>query len=535
MFDPRRKEKRVLTNSGVKQSNAAYAKKLSEVSDELQIVQLELEMQNSELKASYEALEKERLKLSNLFQLAPVGYLILNSVGVVVDINQTGLDMLDLNSSTVINQRFQTFVQPGDLEAFHHFLYKMQKTGGQQSFDMNFQRDTQTPVILQLQGLSVDVDHRMASKKELMYHITFNDVTQNRTDQQQLIEAKERLEMTLNASSAGIWSLDASQTRFYLDDYSMSMLGLKSFEFFNSIEQFTAFVAEDDKERVSNSFRNAIFLHKEIDVDFKASLENSEDKFFSMRGHFVQTAEGGRKIAGVLMDITDKKNLQLNAEQLQVNQQKVILDAILKAQEKERKKVSEALHDSVCQLLYGINLNMQALNTGQKNVKVFNNINQLLNQAIKETRNISYDLTPSVLLDFGFRAGIMELVQRLSTPAFVITVDICERTDELPKDLQLSLFRIVQELLNNSMKHSEASGAVIEITSEDNCMSIKVSDNGRGMVTPENLQSGSGLRGVKNRVYLLNGNFNIKTAENNGMEVTLTFDINSAISSLEKS
>jgi signal transduction histidine kinase len=120
---------------------------------------------------------------------------------------------------------------------------------------------------------------------------------------------------------------------------------------------------------------------------------------------------------------------------------------------------------------------------------------------------MSYELTPSVLRDFGFAAGIQEMGQRLSVPGFKIVTDINADFSKLNDEKQLYLFRIIQELINNCMKHAQASLAEIKMFEEDGWLQLIFKDNGKGfgVKVERSLLNGSGLRSIKNRIFLLNG------------------------------
>src|SRR5690606_13196297 len=161
--------------------------------------------------------------------------------------------------------------------------------------------------------------------------------------------------------------------------------------------------------------------------------------------------------------------------------------------EQERFKISRALHDSVCQILYGIRLNIQSLKVYKDNKEDFKNVNSLLDQAIKETREISYELTPSVLKEFGFTAGIKEMANRLSTQEFSVKATIKKSLDQIDQTIQLYAFRIIQELVNNCMKHAHATIAEIIVCGENDSITIMVTDNGKGFTVElgEALRKGS--------------------------------------------
>jgi len=155
-----------------------------------------------------------------------------------------------------------------------------------------------------------------------------------------------------------------------------------------------------------------------------------------------------------------------------------------------------------------------------------NHASLLLDEAIRETRAISYELTPSVLRDFGFIAGVNEMAQRLSSSGFRIYTNVDSDIETLPKEVQLYLFRMIQELVNNCLKHAKASEARVEVSTEGDIVRLNVKDNGVGFkqADEENSLKGSGLRGIKNRIFLLDGLMDVE-ASPTGTVVRLSFRI----------
>jgi signal transduction histidine kinase len=229
------------------------------------------------------------------------------------------------------------------------------------------------------------------------------------------------------------------------------------------------------------------------------------------------------------MDITDKKRLDKEASDLHNDKQRLVLSATFNAQEKERFKISNALHDSVCQILYGIRLNLQGIQISSDKKKELNNASMLLDEAIRETRAISYELTPSVLRDFGFIAGVKEMAQRMSSREMKIYSQVDKAADALDKEVQLYVFRIIQELINNCLKHTHASEAHIKVTTDADHVMCSVSDDGGGFKFPveQAFSEGSGLRAIKNRIYLLGGSMDLETSEK-GTVVCVKFRSNQA-------
>ncbi len=490
--------------------------------NELQVYQLELEMQNDELKASYVTLDNERAKFVGLYNLAPVGYFILDYLGIVEEANQNGVDLLNSSKKAILHKRFQSFIAKQSWERFYNFLHKMQNSDGKQSAEIQLLLPDGQVIYTRIEGRAIS---SMIST-EVKYYIAIIDITESRNAQQVLKDTTERLEMTLKASATGTWTIGFGTNRVFLDDHSFNIMGIDKWKFTGTIKALIDCIHPDDQIIVRHMLMRAANELKEIDLEFKLIVGDNQVKYISAKGHEVKSLDDRTYFAGILMDITERKVLAMESESLRNSQQKLVLSTTLTAQEKERNAISRALHDSVCQILYGIRLNLENLQRTKNINSDFKNINQLLDQAIREIRQLSYELTPSVLKDFGFVAGIKEMAQRTSTPLFSIDTFIDEAADTLSSETQLNVFRMIQELISNSIKHAKATHAEIRVNIENNNVVIVVSDNGKGLKTDvqDAYRSGSGLSGIKNRVYLLNGHLNFTNSAGNGLIVTITFN-----------
>ncbi|WP_342328860.1 PAS domain S-box protein [Pedobacter sp. FW305-3-2-15-E-R2A2] len=487
---------------------------------ELQIFQLELEMQNDELSASYQMLESERSKFAGFFNLAPVGYFILDHLGMVEEANQTGADMLAISKSNVLQKRFQSFIAPEDWENFYAFLHRMQSKDSKQSCEILVSLNGGQELYTRMEGIAVSDMFTGKSK----YYVTVIDISESRNAQQKLIETSQRLEMTLTASGTGTWTMELGNNKVFLDAYSYSILELNAWEFDGTIKGLIALIHPNDQEKVRHKLLNMVNTFNDLDLEFRIITKSGKLKIISAKGHEVNNETTHNYFAGIILDITEHKRLAREAEALKKEKQKLVLSATFNAQEKERYKISSALHDSVCQILYGIRLNLQNIQLTRNLKGEFTNVNKLLDQAIRETRELSYELTPSVLRDFGFNAGVREMAQRLSTPQFRIKTIINSRADLVKPEVQLYVFRMIQELINNCIKHANATEAEIRVCTEDEITTLVISDNGTGFEkeVEESLSQGSGIRGIKNRIFLLNGKIDLQTSAK-GTSIAIEF------------
>jgi PAS domain S-box-containing protein len=499
---------------------------ISVLLNELQIFQMELEMQNDELKASYQMLEAERSKLAGFFNQAPVGYFILNYSGYVEEANETGTELFKVPKSELIGSKFQDFINQDYTENFNFFLKEIALTSNRQFLEIKLSYN-KVNFYARIEGVSIS---NLFTDK-VQYYLTVQDVTESKSAEQKLMDTTERLTMTLKASSTGTWTMQLDENRIFLDEFSSEILGINPYEFDGKIKTFIDLIDTEDQAFVRQSFIDAVNNGSRIDMEFKINSDCGITKVLYAQGQEIASFQGRNYFAGILMDITEKTNLALLAENARKEKQRLILSATLIAQEKERTRISIALHDSICQILYGIRLNLQNIQRSHPGNVQFGNVNVLLDQAIQETREISYELTPSVLRDFGFIAGIQELAQRLSVTGFKIEATIETDLKFFDEDKQLYVFRIIQELINNCIKHAEASLAEIKIFSEDSWLNVVFSDNGKGFDYNINkgLIKGSGLRSIKNRIFLLNGNMDVKSSDS-GTTITIKIKYQETIS-----
>src|SRR5690606_36330968 len=177
---------------------------VSALLSELNVYQFELEMQNDELKVSYDALDAERERFANLYDFAPVSYFIIDHLGIIEDVNQTGVELLTLPKLKLQQKRFQSFIYPKDLETFYGFLHKMHESGEKVSTELKLVLQNNETIHVRIEGTGIS----SIITSNVKYYITVIDTTESRKAQEALKEANERLEMILKASSTGIWSIE---------------------------------------------------------------------------------------------------------------------------------------------------------------------------------------------------------------------------------------------------------------------------------------------------------------------------------------
>lgn len=229
--------------------------------------------------------------------------------------------------------------------------------------------------------------------------------------------------------------------------------------------------------------------------------------------------ELGENIVGILFnDITKRKKAeeilrQDELKELEKKQQKEILKATLITQNEERQRIAETLHNGLGQVLYGVKTNLERLklndpNAYDSNVRVLSKSKELLGLCIQESRRISHELMPSILEDFGLKVSVTDICSQLKGKTnFNCTFSGLEI--ELDKYLQLAIYRIVQELALNIMKHANATHAAINVSVKGENVHVTVKDNGVGFDEISKKAKGIGLKNIESKVKLLHGKIDI--------------------------
>ena len=207
--------------------------------------------------------------------------------------------------------------------------------------------------------------------------------------------------------------------------------------------------------------------------------------------------------------------------------QLALLDANVKSQEIERQRIARDLHDGVGVMLSTTQLYFDQLvedNPGL-NKQAREKINELLGDTVQSVRHISADLRPVVLENLGLAEAIAELTDKVSKAAKIPCDFNSDYHAGLAKDHELVVYRIVQELLTNTIRHAGASSISIGLQSTDDLFRLTYQDDGTGFDSHlQYISKGLGLKNIESRVKILGGEFTIQDASEKGVFMSLTIE-----------
>jgi len=211
-------------------------------------------------------------------------------------------------------------------------------------------------------------------------------------------------------------------------------------------------------------------------------------------------------------------------EEQKRNNEKRTLSAVIRAEEQQRQQFSKELHDGLGPLLSAVKMSVSALAKREHDDhsrKIIANTDQAISLAIKSIREISNNLSPNILNSFGVSRALSNFINRLRLITITqILYETNMRSERFSADLEVIVYRVVCELLNNALKHADASRAAVIMTLNRDTLTILCEDDGRGFDTNAATE-GMGLSNINSRISSVKGDINIESAPGEGTKVSI--------------
>ena len=243
----------------------------------------------------------------------------------------------------------------------------------------------------------------------------------------------------------------------------------------------------------------------------------------------VCTAYFWRKTGQDSKRLLEQKDL-LHAEELRSIRQQERLNqyaAMLQGQEAERSRMAKDLHDGLGGLLAGVKLKLSSIlarldGRNESDISAIKDVVHQLDYSVDELRRISHDIMPEALRIGGLVAALSDLCRYMSNTNMQVVFQNLGISDNYPDPVRITVYRIVQELLANAIKHANAKKVIVQCSELDDWLFVTVEDNGKGMEYDRDRQEkGLGLGNIRNRISLLNGNIEILSQPGEGTTVNI--------------
>lgn len=202
--------------------------------------------------------------------------------------------------------------------------------------------------------------------------------------------------------------------------------------------------------------------------------------------------------------------------------------AILEAEEKERRRIAQDLHDGVGQLLSAAKMNLSNLDSkiqinNEEQRTAMQNAISLVDDSVKEVRTVSHNMMPNTLIKLGLASAIREFITKLgNAPTLKVDLEIVGLDTRLDNQVETVLYRVIQEIINNIIKHAKASQISMQLVRHETELNVMVEDNGVGFdITKLETSDGIGLKGIQTRIELLGGAVHFDSALGRGTTVII--------------
>lgn len=390
------------------------------------------------------------------------------------------------------------------------------------------------------------------------------DISKRKQAEAELRASQERIALAHSAAGIGTWQYDRKNRSYNWSSETFSIFGISA----SDPDYFDSWISRIDSEDLPavQAIMEHGPNHQSAEVEYRYHHPSGDVRWIFSKGRILPSATGDSCMFGISVDITRRKQIEedlrdahaelekrvedrtrelitamtgLRAEiQMRTQAEAVMRELsakLLRLQDEERRRIARELHDSTGQTLTALKLNLAAL---ESTLAVNANAEQLIkdtealaDQALNEIRTTSYLLHPPLLDESGFTSAARWFVEGLAARTQLkINLDIAPHFERLPADVELTLFRVLQEALTNILRHSGSERADVEVQRPENSVVLIIRDYGSGIpadaLKQRRMGSGVGLAGMRERVSELGGHFTVSS--NSGTSVTVSIPIRSA-------
>lgn len=436
--------------------------------------------------------------------------------GVILSTNLAFAKMMEAPREAIVGKTFFEFLRIGWNQVFFDFLHRSDEKSRTAEISLSSKSGKEISALLTINAV--------LSENSLWISLT--DRTAQKLTEETLRRTQQRLNTVAELNSDAIWELDGLTREIWRSDGFAELLGYPAHAIKPTTRWWKENIHPDDRAMVAaelerlmdtgeGGFKKSYRLRKQDGtyaevVDQAVAIRDKESNAF--------------RVIGSIVDVTEEKKAESAQREISRN--------ILDAQEQERKRVARELHDGVSQLLAA---SVFSLHTVQKQVtkahpalaKKVSEAQELVERAHREVQLISRNLRPSELDDLGLSAALRSLCadfKKRTNLKISLETELSSKT--LKANVELTIYRIVQEALNNVEKHARAKKVRITLTRDTHEIFVKVADDGKGF-DPQKVRERSrcGLDNIRERASFLNGSVTWLSHPAKGTTMTLVLPV----------
>lgn len=381
------------------------------------------------------------------------------------------------------------------------------------------------------------LDFRSAMNDKLGIASCYKNIGATFTQLKNFVEAEKYLDMSI-AIFKELGAKDYLREAYGL----LGTLFEEKQDYANALESFKGSVELKDSifnREASNKINELEIAYQTEKKAQQIILLNKENKIqkltLSRKNMFLGVAVGAIVVLCVLGYLV-LKSLKLkqhsNLQKEIIKQQDLASKSVLAAEENERKRISGELHDGLGQMFSAVKMNLSALHDDVKfkdnaSAEAFQKTLELVDESCKEVRAISHQMAPNVLLKSGLAIAVRDFINKIDNRKLKINLEAVGLNDRLDQNLEMVLYRVIQEIVNNVIKHSGANTLDIQLIKEDAAINVMIEDNGVGFDVSSIAEfDGIGLKNIRSRVEYLKGQVDFSSTLGSGTLVAIYIPLN---------
>lgn len=341
-------------------------------------------------------------------------------------------------------------------------------------------------------------------------------------------ELLKKFQALSKATKEGIIEYDFATDTAWINEQMMSMIGAETAR----LSSFTKFHQErihtNDKERVNQNFDHFLQGGESVWITEYRYRVGKEYRDVISRGSLIRDERTGKPLHMIvaLQDVTEIRDIRARYYEQRIQFKQSLARSIIEAQEKERNRWAEELHDNVCQVLTVAKLYLEQAAADYPESPVITKSSSMVLTALNDIRKLSATIKPPEFSITGLHGALNELVGNFKRfHLFNYELKYDPATEESLSDEQkLMIYRVVQEQLTNIMKYAQAKNVFLSINVREGQVFISIKDDGRGF-NIEEVKSGIGLKNIRSRLQVFNGNLQIHTSPSQGCALEANFNL----------
>jgi PAS domain S-box-containing protein len=351
---------------------------------------------------------------------------------------------------------------------------------------------------------------------------TLEDITDRRVVEDALLESEQSYRALFESAYDAIWVHDMDGTILTANDALSVLCGYPLDELVGmSVKQF---IGNESDIKLAREVKKKLLSGGRIDAPYEMNLVRKDGtKLVTIiTTNLVNVENDLKAFQNTARDVTNEKRMEENL--------RYYLQQITRAQEEERKRIARELHDDTAQLLLSLSRQLDNLirnenNFSQEHISFLKDIQEQVNRGVQSVHRYAQDLRPSLIDDLGLMAALRSLVKRAQEYNEInINLKVKGKERRLPSEVEMLLYRVIQEALNNIWKHSQATESYIDIRFSKKQVEVSISDNGIGFEFSETIddlaQTGKlGLIGMQERARLLGATLSFDSSPGKGTRV----------------